>query len=163
MPPMISPRIGSIVLLLSLTGALKLVASSQQAFAITVRVLDAKNGKPIKGVGVFLVDPATYSKAAAPNAPQGLSDKNGVVILRFANQPPEKIFVQYSGGQCGLVQCSYNKGQPFSVSEILKSGVVAPNGCSDSNFQFGQVPHQGEIVIFAKMRTSWECTRQEIP
>lgn len=140
---------------------------AQARSAIRVRVLNAKNGKPLKGVGVFLVDPETVAKRRAnredpaAGAPNGVSQSDGSVLLTLPVPTPGKFLVWYSGGQCGMALCSDNK-QPYSTSEILEVGVVTANTC-DSKSQFGQTPRPGEVFVFGKPLTSTDCVLREIP
>jgi hypothetical protein len=143
-----------------------LVSFAQSGPLMRVRVLNARSGKPLKGVGVFIVDSTktTGTKDPAAGAPHGVSDAEGVVVLTLPMLPPDKVFVWYSGGQCGLAQCSYKKGAPLSTAEILKAGVVAPDYCFGGRHVGSKVSARpGELVIFAAPLRSWECMAREIP
>lgn len=149
-----------------LAAALLSTSFAQTGRSVTVRVLNAKTGRPLKGVGVFLVDSNRTAGKADPaaGAPHGLSSSDGAVALRLPVPTPEKILVWYSGGQCGLAQCSYNNGAPFSTADILKTGVVAPNGClKGRNTPYSVVAKPGEIVIFGAPLSWWDCVKREIP
>jgi len=69
--------------------------------------------------------------------------------------------VFYAGGACELAQCS--SSETFATAEILKTGVVAKNNCPGGNAQHEVTANPGELVIFGKPWTRWQCMMLEIP
>lgn len=130
--------------------------------AITVRVINSKNGRPLKNVSVALTGPAGgFLKNNDGKVLDGITNKLGEVTLELPPPVPDRVGVFYTGGgTCELLQCS--SSETFAVVKIMKVGIVATN-CSKAKAPYKRVATPGELVIFAKPYTGWQCVMQEIP
>lgn len=135
-----------------LAAALSAVSLAQKGPSITVRVLNSENGKPLKGV-LLLVD----APSNEPRSPQyrlladARTNANGVAIVHLRKPIPE-IFISYGDADVG--RCT--PWSAFITEEILKTGVVGANTCSDGKFQYTVAPKPGKLVLFGKKWSWWE-------
>jgi hypothetical protein len=118
-------------------------ARTEQSLSITVQVLDARNGKPLKNQHV-LVFAGPSSDAVKTHAQHtGLvTDEAGIATLTV--NPSETRWLQVFAD--GSAPCSPNPNQSsFSVSEIMSKGLVTPS-CSS----LIRAAPPGHLIVFAR-------------
>ena len=114
---------------------------------ITVRMLNGKNGKPIR----HEVPNIWLSNAKYPSNP--LAEKGEVTLEIDSTQPREiRVMPNY------YVDCRF-KGDTieglslkYSVDEIVSKGIVGGNLCG----QVHAAPAPGVLVLYVRPRTFWE-------
>ena len=137
----------------ALAAALLSTCFGQANSTIIVRVLNAKNRKPLKGTIVYLLDPNKLTRAGEryrgqnPAVASGVTDAHGVAVLNLSQPAPEGIVPHY-GDILDVDQCM--PIMTISIAEILKTGVVGPNKCARDHFRYTGVPKPGELVLFGK-------------
>lgn len=139
-------------------------AADTDSHTVTIRVINSKSGKPLKNVFVSLTGPAGgFLKNHDGKVVAGTTNKLGEVTLEIPSPVSERLGVSYTGGgTCQLIQCS--RAQTYGIAEILKTGMVGINKCSPARKrQYDLVPKPGELIIFAKPYSGWQCAMQEIP
>ncbi|MGA9673105.1 MAG: hypothetical protein WBQ94_28155 [Terracidiphilus sp.] len=154
---MTARRSHGLLLLLICTAALSGTLSAQTAQTtktITVRMLDAKTGAPI-ATSDFLVR-VDRKQDQHGNWVQLNDDGSGKVTL-----PVDATLVtfeaKYNEATDIYVNCDSVRDKPipmphwYAISEILTSGVAAPNGCSKHT----AVAKPGELVFFVRKR-NWQ-------
>lgn len=138
-------------LTLGAVAACCLLASTLVGQQLTVLVIDAEKGQPVRGrrVRVHVWD------ASPPRARSGYMEvKTGADgTARFHIRPPVPFTINVDADGGHWVQCSpfVNKGE-----EVMRSGVTIENECLklpkiDSRFP----PKPGQIVVFVKRWWVW--------
>jgi hypothetical protein len=126
---------------------------SAEGDSISVKVLDAETGQPMKGIWVSLDD--------KPQLKRSLSSKtssHGVAVFHLLGSPPERIGLSFSPVEFG--SCSEAE---FVTDQILMTGVVGGNTCKSSKPKPSVTPEAGQLVVFGKRVTLWQRVLREIP
>ena len=124
--------------------------------SISVKVLDAETGKPVKGIWVPLSElDEKYKPKKVLNAK---TNSHGIADFQLPEPLPARI--EFSFGPDELASCSEVQ---FVTDQILKTGVVAQNRCESSKPKPSASPAAGELVIFGKRITLRKRMRREIP
>ena len=150
------------------TGAslLFLMMSCQNLFAqadrtITVRMMDSKTGQPIttSEIEVRIRVPATSSQANGVPPVYVRPNKNGVGSATSpTNASDIRVYASYGAANWGFVNCDSvqdrgsSKEHWYSISEILTTGIAAPNFCDKRKITV----NPGEFVFFVRPMTFWE-------
>jgi hypothetical protein len=128
---------------------------------ITIRMLDSKTGKPITTSEIELHVGMSQTSAQTAGIPPSYvqTDKDGVGEVTFPIAASD-IGVYARDGAWGYVNCDCVKDRPYhehrySISEILASGIVAPNRCNKRKF----TAKPGEFIFFVRPMTFWEKFR----
>ena len=149
---------------------LGLLANAPLAFSqtfITLRLIDAGSGKPLKGISVGIVVP-DGDESRGPNK-EGASlvvveiDKEGRGKFRVSEPLPQYVELTSSGALHG---CSDRK---LSIEDAIHAGLVAayrydpmrPSWCPKLKMQASAKP--GEIVIFDKPMTNGDRLLHRYP
>jgi hypothetical protein len=124
---------------------------------VFIRILDSKTGNPIavSEFQVFIKNPVRgTNEYIRPNS-------NGVGELNI-NDESDVIHIYVANGGLAYVSCDCVKDHPvvesvyyshwYSVAEILRTGIVAPNRCHRKK----AVAKPGEIVFFVRPLTFLE-------
>ena len=156
-------RFARLIFVAALGAALASTCFGQASALITVRILNAENGKPLKGAIVGLLDPNKMLKPGErmhqnPAVASAKTDTDGRAVLKLSGAVPESVVVQYADIN-RVYQC-----MPyivFSTAEILKTGVVAPTNCAGSDFRYAGSANPGEMVLFGKPVSWWERMKRE--
>ena len=122
---------------------------------ITVHVLSAKNGKPLRGVIINLIDPKRLKPNQNPIITAAKTDAEGVVNFRIPEGVAEIVMVY---GDVLVDRCT--PSSPFSVDEIVKSGVIGANNCPHGKFQYQGMRKPGELIIFGRPLSWWETMKR---
>lgn len=141
-----------------------LSASPQE---ITVRIINARSGKPLREVPVTMFlwnGPPTFR---FDNVPKGeivvdaTTDENGRAV--FQSPQPTTEHVGFSvGTPWDFAGCWHL--QESSPAKVLQSGVVADyNETKCGKLRQQVLAKPGEVVIVEKKLTSWEKMRRELP
>ena len=150
--------------------AICLLGNAHLAFSqtfVTLRLIDAESGKPLKGISVGIMVP-DENESRGPNE-QGVTlllveiDKQGRGKFRVPEPPPQ--YVEFAGNGA-LHGCSDRK---LSIEDALRTGLVAayhydpthPRWCTELKAQASAKP--GEIVIFDKPMTNLDSLLQRHP
>jgi hypothetical protein len=131
------------------------VASSETSH-LSVRILNAKSGSPIKGVSVGIS--ITNEKGRSVGLSDAVTNDEGVATFGLSDPAPERIEITFSPNELG-----YCSDRAFPTAQILKTGLVARYTCDDGKLKWSANPKPGELVIFTKHVTFWERMRREIP
>jgi 5-hydroxyisourate hydrolase-like protein (transthyretin family) len=124
--------------------------------SISVKVLDAATGKPVKGIWVPLSElDEKYKPKKVLNAK---TNSQGIADFQLPEPLPERI--EFSFGPDEIALCSEVQ---FVTDQILKTGIVAQNRCENSKPKPSASPAAGELVLFGKRITSRQRMRREIP
>jgi len=121
--------------------------------SISVKVLDAETGQPVKRIWV----PLDYR----PQQIQLLNaktDSHGIAVFHFSGPLPERIRLSFSPWDFG--SCSELE---FVTDQILRTGIVAGDRCRSSKVTPQVTPEAGELVVFGKRVTLWQRVLQELP
>jgi hypothetical protein len=126
-------------------------SQAQTVKTATIRMLDARNGSLI-ATSDFLIR-VDHKEEFHGNWVQQNEDGTGKLIL-----PPDASIVtavaKYNATTDLYINCDSVRDKPdpiahwYAVSEILTSGVVAPNGCSKHT----AIAKPGEFVFFVRRR-----------
>jgi len=154
-PRIIGLLVNFVVLIATVTAGRSL-CSSETGHHLSVRILDAKSGKPIKRVSVGLS--VTNEKGRSVGLSDVVTNGEGVAAFDLAEPAPERIEITYSPNE--LWNCS---DIAFPTAQILKTGVVARYTCDDGKLKWPATAKPGELLIFSKRFTLWERMRREIP
>ena len=76
------------------TAAVSSLFFCQAGSRLSVRLLDAKNGKPLKGVAVFLMIRNENGKSLSPS--RATTNAEGIAFLNLPEPAPENIELSYS-------------------------------------------------------------------
>jgi hypothetical protein len=126
-------------------------ATAAADHTVSVRMLDARNGKPLKRHSVGL---EIGGNTATLNAK---TNSEGVASFHFTDPVPERIWLVFAPFEMGI--CSEIQ---FSTDEILRVGSVSTNICN-SKIQYAAASKAGEIVAFGKPVSLWHRILGEIP
>jgi len=133
----------------------------------TVRLINARSGKPLKEVtvtisawnGEWKYDPKKPS--AKKTTIDATTDAEGRALFRLAQPLPEHIGFLLVPPDDFAGCC---RRQNFSPEKVLQSGAVADYDQSKcGELKSKAVPKPGETVIFEKKLTVWEKMGREIP
>jgi hypothetical protein len=134
----------------ALIGGIAASCFQSRAESIRIRVLDARNGRPIRNevLQIWIDIQGGMAKQARTNA------------LGIATVNVERSSVIYVASNY-YVDCRYSKktGQlryGYSVSEILSTGKLAANTCS----KMSPEPNPGELIFFVRPERWWEGMRR---
>jgi hypothetical protein len=134
---------------------------------ITLRLVNAKSGKPLRAVPVTMFSwngPRTFR---LDNVPKGeaivhtTTDTKGQAVFHLPEAGPEHIGFSV-GGPRDFVGCWHPRD--LSPETVMRSGVVADyneSKCGKLKIQVSAKP--GEVVIVDKKLTLLDQMRQEIP
>ncbi len=145
---------------------------------ITVQVIDITNGKPANHRAVYLdrLNQETHMPVSEPGLPlKGTTNEEGKVsfsavrisgsrppdpsedydengtVIRESLSPVRDLDVIYGGGG---IQCSFGE---FSIAEVLRTGVVGDDRCSQKFDTAKFKPTPGEVIIFVRKYHWWEA------
>jgi len=160
---------------LRISGATKLFVAALASFSlltsaavcptnITLRLIDARSGKPLNGIHVYLT---TWNGVFDPrtDTPQrtlvgGVTDNQGLAVFHLSEPFPEHVrFNVFSGvtWACG------DTNQDVRPEEVLQAGLVRDYAPRCGKLKYHATAKPGEIVIFDKRLTRWDMIRREIP
>jgi hypothetical protein len=119
-------------------------AIDAQVSQVKVLAINAKNGRPVKHVDLFVS--VTGGQAIAPHLE---TDRTGVAVSR-ADQNGS-ILVESSGldTDCRATPALQTH---FPVSTILSEGIAVANSCGKASHK----ANPGELVLFVRKTTFWE-------
>lgn len=133
---------------------------------ITVRLLNAKSGKPMSGIrvamstwnGTFDIHrpPLPHKKTA-----DTVTNVKGIVVFRLTHPIPEHVGFDV-GGLRDFAGCW--RLLDLSLEKVIRSGIVADyneSKCGKLKIRVSAKP--GEVVILDRKLTKWDRMRQEIP
>ena len=138
-----------------LIATLSSISPGHSTSFITVRVLNAKNGRPLKGAMIGLVDPKREKPNQNPIITSAKTDADGVVNFRIPEGVTD-IVIFY--GDDLVDRCT--PPSPFSVDEIVRSGVIGANNCPHGKFQYQGMRKPGELIIFGRPLSWWETMKR---
>jgi len=142
------PRQVRITLLLVIMATACYQAISAQT--LTIKLVDAKSGKPMRRQNVTVMWDNAYSSVVAVN---------DVGLGRVVVSPGTIKFSLYGGPRKGAepyrvayLDCNELASIFISVSEVVRNGIVPKNKCGNKML----APHPGEIVFWALPRPFWD-------
>jgi hypothetical protein len=137
------------------------VSRAQTDRTITIQMLDSQTGQPIttSELNVWTGESATTAQTGgvSPRYVKPGKDGFGELSLRPGTSVTT-IHAQYGKAGWGYVNCDRVKDRgPFrehwySISEILSSGIAAPNYCSKRK----TIANPGQFIFFVRPMTFWE-------
>lgn len=144
-------RLAGLILVIAVAAVLPPTCLSQSDATITVRVLKAKDGKPVKDAFIRLFYPNRTGERYRPAVASARTNGGGIAVLSLPEPVPEHIDLYYSTFN-KFYACSHVKA--LSTAEILKNGMVASSDCPGSKFQYLGAPKPGELVVLGR-RPTW--------
>jgi hypothetical protein len=123
---------------------------------ISLRIVEAKTGKPIQKVTASIVKWNKDGRVEVLS--QGMSNAEGFIIFHLSEPLPDRIGFDFSPNELG-----YCSDLAFSTAEIVSTGVVAQNKCQTSDAKFSFNRKAEEITLFAQKVSLWERIRREFP
>jgi hypothetical protein len=123
---------------------------------LSLRIVDAMTGKPIKKVSASVVKWNEHGQIVVLS--QGKSNAEGVIVFHLSEPLPDRIGFDFSPDE--LKYCS---DLAFSTAEIINVGLLAQNKCQANKTTFSLSRKVGEITLFAKKVSLGERTRKELP
>ena len=124
---------------------------AQTVNTISIRLLDGKTGLPVKASN-FL--PKVDRHDILHNDWVHMYDDGTVIVTVPADAKYFSLKATYNESMDTYINCDAAKESDrerdiwYSISDILKSGVVAPNQCSKTNY----TAKPGEFVFFVRKR-----------
>jgi hypothetical protein len=144
---------------LALLAALALPLCAQTTNTIHIRLLDGKTGLPIQSANFMLrVD----RRQTEHNEWLVINDDGTVVANLPAAIETLSLKATYNASMDTYIDCAITKEKDrerdlwYSVADILKTGLVAPNECSKANF----TAKPGEFIFFVRKR-NWHDSVDE--
>ena len=148
--------VGVCALILGLSSAsLFTVESSENENRLTVRLLDARHGKPLARISVGIL---VWQQGRTVDLGDAVTNANGVAIFHLPDVIPERIGISHSP-----IELRWCSDEAFATAEILKIGKVAEHKCHQGKFKTTPTAAAGELVVFARRVTRWERVWREIP
>ena len=157
-----APRSSFLFLLFLCMAAFSTPMQAQQAQTgktITIRIRDSRTGNLITPTGILIrVD---HQQTEHADWVQQNEDGSGKLTLQ-QDASLLTAHATYDQSMLIYVNCDSTKDRPgpvdhwYAVSDILKSGVVAPNDCSKRTAQ----AKPGEFVVFVR-RVNWREQMQQ--
>lgn len=137
------------------------IAFAQSDRSIEVRMLDSKTGQPITTseveVRIRVFQTSGQTKGVPPVYVR--PDKEGVGIVNLPSVASDiRVYASYGTANWSFVNCDsvHDRGPIkehwYSISQILATGIAAPNHCSKSKITV----KPGEFVFFVRPMTFWE-------
>lgn len=126
---------------------------SAETHSISVKVLDAETGKPVKGIWVSLDGEPQLKRLL-----NAKTDSRGLAGFHLSGALPERVGPSFSPGEFG--SCS---DLEFVTDQILRTGIVSGNTCGGSKPKPNVTPEAGQLVVFGKRFTWWQKVLQELP
>jgi len=124
---------------------------TQSSNAISVRLLDGKTGQPVK-VSNFLV--RVDHNETVHNEWVKINDDGSVIVTLPADAAEFSIKATYNMGMDTFINCDAAKENDrerniwYSVADVLKSGIVAPDECAKTNYS----ARPGQFIFFVRKR-----------
>ena len=152
----------SLALILSVVAwiaAICTASSAQTNRTIKIRMLNSKTGQPITTSEIEVRIRTSSSSAGATGvAPIYVRPKEEKAVFPIS---VSDIRVYARDGVWGYVNCDSVKDRSltehwYSISEIIASGIAAPNRCNKRTVN----AQPGEFVFFVRPMTSWEKFRE---
>ena len=137
------------------------VSYSQTDREITLQMLDPRSGQPIttSESQVWAAESATTAQTGGVSPRYVKPGKDGVGKLTLRpGSSVITIHAQYGKAGSGYVNCDRIKDRAkfrehwYSTSEILSTGIVAPNYCSKRKAR----AKPGQFIFFVRPMTFWE-------
>jgi hypothetical protein len=122
------------------------------AAEIKVRVINAKDGQPVKGVPLWL----SPGESSSTNRLLGTTGPDGVATFHVFDPPPKSIF-EYEEVSGKIGGCSSGT---FSTREVIERGVVGDTKyrrCDPAGKLKGKfTATHGEVIVFVRFLKWWE-------
>jgi hypothetical protein len=128
---------------------------AQTVNSISIRVLDGKTGLPVKASN-FLVKVDRHD--TEHNDWVHMNDDGTVLVTVPVDAREFSVKATYNESIDTYINCDAAKESDkerdiwYPISDILKTGVVAPNECSKTNY----TAKPGEFVFFVRKREWWD-------
>lgn len=124
------------------------------ASSVTVRIVDGRNGKPVKHQRVIVFMGYSPIEAMAHGSHVNIvTDADGASLLAFRS--PKNVWLQFFVDGMMLCYSDPNKAA-VSADSIMSDGVVMENDCGAH--VLARIP--GRVVIFARPATFMEKMRR---
>jgi hypothetical protein len=133
----ITSKILKIFIVVCLLSAAVLSASfCQTGHILTVRVLDARNGKPLKHIRMWL------GWLKGPQLPMVETNDAGIAAFHLPDPLP--------GGRPWISSpfIDFCSGREVAIDQVSDKGTVGENNCGKAKFSGN--PNLGELVIFGR-------------
>ena len=136
---------------------------SPEDHSISVKVLDAETGQPVKKIRVSLdskphvkqsLNAKTDSQDSKPHVKQSLNaktDSHGVAWFHLSGPLPERV-----GPSVSPIEFRSCSDLEFVTDQILRTGIVGGNTCRGSKPKVSVTPEAGQLVVFGKRITWWQ-------
>jgi hypothetical protein len=124
--------------------------------ALSLRILDAQTGKPIKKASASMVKWNEHGGVEVLS--HGTTSAEGIIVFHLSEPLPDRIGFNFSPNE--LKYCS---DLAFSTTEIINVGLLAQNKCQTDRTTFPSSRKAGEITLFAHKVPLSERMRTELP
>jgi hypothetical protein len=130
---------------------------AQTVNTISIRLLDGKTGLPIAPSNIL---PKVDHHDTEHNVWVHINDDGTLIVTVPADAKELSVKATYNGSMDTFINCDAAKESDrerdiwYPISDILTSGVVAPNQCSKTNY----TAKPGEFVFFVRKR-DWRDQR----
>jgi len=124
---------------------------AQPANTISITLRDGRTGLPVKASN-FLV--RVDRNDTVHNEWVKINDDGSVIVTLPADAREFSVKATYNAGMDTYINCDAAKENDkerniwYAISDILKSGVVAPDECAKTNFH----ARPGEFIFFVRKR-----------
>lgn len=120
------------------------------AQTLTIKLVDAKSGKPMRRQNVTVKwDNSDSSVVAVNNVGLGRVDVSPGAMQFILLTGPKKGAEPY---RVAYMDCNERASIFISVSDVVRNGIVPKNKCGNQML----APHPGEIVFWARPRPFWD-------
>lgn len=146
---LVSPRLASIFI------AFLALAATAKALDIRVRVISARNGRPLpkRYVDIIVDGPIEPGHSSGPTLGllEGQTDGSGAALLHIDSTLPPGSWLQI---WLPTDLCSPDR---YSVDRVVRTGVSAERACPHRHSDKFAVPAQpGQIVLYSGDYSAWE-------
>jgi hypothetical protein len=122
------------------------------AQVVTVRLVDVKSLRPLKGTIVRLRFQDLHPLRIRSDYLDGVTDKEGRAAFELPEPTPDRVLVEPQIQNWDM--CSH---LAYETPKVLRSGVVGQDFCRYADLGFSAKP--GEIVLFVRHISFWERLR----
>ncbi len=134
------------VIAIAMTTLVSSAAAEQQ---ITIRVVDGRDGEPLKGTMVDL----WFGTRAIPPPVQVIAADDGKATVAIPDSVETIVIAAQGVADCRAgKQKSYIEKNVYRVQDILHTGVVAQNVCSKAKDQ----QTRGVLIFYVRPLHWWE-------
>ena len=137
--------------------------SAAQTNTLTVRVINARNVKPLRNAIVYLNFDKDYPRVDA-NAPAPVKAKTGVdgsAVFTLTPPIPDKMFFAVPAGDRLCSEFGYSTQLALEYGVVGTTRYCDTTGKLDGKLRDAFSAKPGQVVLFVKPYTLWELFKRE--